>query len=523
MPVEARSVPAPEAARTPPGERLGLALAVIVTAQLMLILDGTIMNIALPSIQTDLGVSSANLAWVVTAYALVFGGLLLLGGRAGDLFGRLRVFRIGIVVFTLASLLGGLAPNEGVLIGARALQGVGAAITAPAALSLIATTFPEGPARNRAMGVYGAMNGLGSTLGLLLGGLLTEYLDWRWVLLVNIPIGAAVIIGTRVLKDGSRGTGRLDVPGALTGTVGLTSLVYGLTRGGSEGWDDAAAMGSLIAAAVMLTVFLVLQARSSHPMLPLRLLRDRNRGGAYATMLLIGAGMFAMYYFLTLFMQQILGYSAMRTGLAYLPFSIGMFVSAGLLGPRLAGRFAPRAIVAPGLAVSALGVLWFSTLDPGADYLTRLAPAMLITSLGLGMSFVPLTLGAVSGVSQQDAGIASAVLNTSTQVGGALGLAFLPGLASGAADDRLPDASATFFRALAADDGTLLARAADALTHGYGRAYLAVAALYAAAMVILLLAVNTRSPRQAQAGPPAEAKNTEGTKDGAYVMDSAKD
>ncbi|MFG2259009.1 MFS transporter [Streptomyces mirabilis] len=278
------------------GRHLGLALFVIAAAQLMVVLDATITNIALPAIQTDLGVSDANLAWIVNSYALAFGGLLLLGGKAGDLFGRRKMFQVGTAVFTLASLLGGLAPNESLLIGARVLQGVGAALAAPSALALITTTFPAGKSRNTAMGVYAAMGGVGATVGLLLGGTLTDLLDWRWVFFVNIPIGLAVLAGTRTLVEAERHPGRLDVPGAITGTGGLIALVYGITRGGEHGWTDGVTLVSFAAAAVLLTAFLYLQARTVDPMMPLRLFKDRTRSGSYATMLFIGAGMFATFY-----------------------------------------------------------------------------------------------------------------------------------------------------------------------------------------------------------------------------------
>ncbi|MEU6226848.1 MFS transporter [Streptomyces sp. NPDC047042] len=494
MSVEERPVAARGA--TPSPEHQGLALTVLATAQLMIILDSTIMNIALPSLQEDLGIDSGRLAWVVTAYVLAFGGLLLIGGRAGDIFGRRRVFRAGLTVFTLASLVGGLAPNETVLIAARALQGAAGAVVAPSTLALIVATFAEGPARRRAMGVYGSMNGVGSTLGLLLGGILTASLSWRWVLLVNVPIGVAVLAGTRLLKDAGHNPGRLDVRGALTGTVGMTSLVYGIARGGEEGWGDPLTLGTLLLGVVLLGVFLVLQRSTPQPMMPLRLLKDRNRGGVYGAMLLIGAGMFAMYYFLTLYMQQILGWSALRTGVSYLPLSLGMFVAGGFLAPRLAARFPTRAVTGPGLALSVLGVLWLAMLTPDSSYAFHLAPAMLLTSVGLGLCFVPLTIRVVGSVDPRETGIASGVLQTTTQVGGALGLSLLPGIAVGAADSRLPAASESFFRAVAEDDGALRARAADALTHGYGQAFLVVACLYAVAMVTVLAAVNATRPRQ---------------------------
>ncbi|SEF85698.1 drug resistance transporter, EmrB/QacA subfamily [Thermomonospora echinospora] len=484
----------------PAGGRQGIALLVIAMAQLMVVLDGTITNIALPSIQTDLGVSEANLAWIVNAYALAFGGLMLLGGKAGDLYGRRRVFRLGVAVFTAASLLGGFANGEAMLIAARVLQGVGAAVAAPTALSLIATTFPEGRPRNRAMGVYAAMSGLGATLGLLLGGTLTEYLDWRWVLFVNVPIGLAVLAGTGSLGEGERGHGRLDVPGALTGTTGMIALVYAITRGGEHGWGDRITLAGFACAAVLLAAFLALQARGRNPMLPLRLLRDRNRAGSYSAMLFIGAGMFATFYFLTLYMQLVLQYGAVETGLAYLPFSLGMGVSAGV-GSQLASRVAPRTLAAPGLVVAAAGMGWLGTLTPDSSYTTALMPAMFVTAVGLGMSFVPMTLGAVSRVAEHETGIASALLNSAQQVGGALGLAALSTISTTAADDRLPHATERFFQGLAQHDFALVARAADALTHGYTRALWAAGACFAVALVITLTAVN--AGRQEDAGKVA--------------------
>ncbi|MDH6590033.1 EmrB/QacA subfamily drug resistance transporter [Streptomyces sp. SAI-133] len=488
----------PSTEEEPAGHHFGLALFVIAAAQLMVVLDGTITNIALPSIQTDLGVSAPNLAWVVNSYALAFGGLLLLGGRAGDLFGRRRMFRIGIAVFTLASLLGGLAPNEQLLIGARVLQGIGAAIAAPTALSLIASNFPEGKPRNRAMGVYAAMSGLGSTIGLLLGGTLTDYLDWRWVFFVNIPIGLVVLLGTRLLAEGQRNHGRLDVPGAVAGTGGLISLVYAITRGGQDSWTDTLTLTFFGAAAVLLLLFVALQARTTHPMMPLRLFRDRNRAAAYATMLFLGAGMFATFYFLTLYMQQILGYSPVRTGFAYLPFSFGMGVAAGA-SSRLVARLAPRMIAGPGLLIGAVGMFWFSTLEPGSSYATHLMPAMFVTAVGLGMSFVPMTLGAVSGVRDQDSGIASALLNTAQQVGGALGLAVLSTISTTAANDKLPQAAETFYKAVGMKDFALARQAAEALTHGYTTAFTVAAVLFVAGLLITVIAMNAKKQQHTEA------------------------
>lgn len=475
----------------PPRPRPAVALIVIAAAQLMVVLDGTITNIALPSIQEDFGVSGSNLAWIVNSYALAFGGLLLLGGRSGDLFGRRRMFRIGITVFVVASVTGGFAVNEAMLIGARVLQGIGGAIAAPTALSLIAVNFAEGPQRNRAMGVYAAMAGLGSTVGLLLGGVLTDYLNWRWVFFVNIPIGILVLIGTVVLSEGHRNVGRLDVPGAVAATGGLLALVYAITRGGQHGWADTVTLGCFGVAAVMLAAFVLWQLRTTHPMLPLRLFAVRSRSGSYATMLCIGAGMFATFYFLTLYMQQILGYSPVKTGFAYLPFSIGMALAAAV-SSKLAERLPPRMIAAPGLAIGTAGMLWFSTLEPGSSYWSHLMPAMFATAVGLGLSFVPMTLGAVSHVRDEDTGIASALLNTSQQVGGALGLAVLTTIATAASDRRLPDADTAFFGGLATRDPDLVQRAATALTHGYTTAFSVAAASFATGLLIAAITINAR-------------------------------
>ncbi|MFJ4909858.1 MFS transporter [Streptomyces sp. NPDC093249] len=491
----------PTAAPPGTGRHLGMALIVIASAQLMVVLDGTITNIALPSLKEDLAISASGLAWVVNSYVLAFGGLLLLGGRVGDLFGRRRMFRVGIALFTVASLLGGFAGSPELLIGARVLQGVGAAVAAPTALSLIATTFPEGAPRNKAMGVYAGMSGIGATVGLLLGGVLTEYLDWRWVFFVNVPIGLAVLFGTKVLAEGDRVRGRLDLPGAVTGTAGLISLVYAITRGGEHGWTNGGTLAFFGAAAVLLTVFVFLQTKVAAPMLPLRLLADRNRAGSYVTMLFIGAGMFAMFYFLSLYMQQVLGFNALETGLAYIPFSLGMGMATGA-GSKLVARFAPRALTIPGLALAAAGMLWFGTMTPESSYWTHIMPAMFLTAVGLGTAFLPVTLGAVSGVDHKDAGIASALLNTAQQIGGAIGLAVLATVSTTTADEKLPHADGAYYQALATKDTGLLERAASALTDGYTAALVGSAALMVAGVVVVGLAVNAKRPTSGAADRP---------------------
>jgi predicted MFS family arabinose efflux permease len=339
------------------------------------------------------------------------------------------------------------------------------------------------------MGVYAAMAGVGATVGLLLGGMLTDYLSWRFVFFVNIPIGLGVLAGTRLLAEAERHPGRLDLPGALTGTGTVIALVYGITRGGQSGWSNALTLASFAASAVLLAVFLAVQTRAAHPMLPLRLLKDRTRAGSYVTMLLIGSGMFATFYFLTLYMQLILGYSPVKTGFAYLPFSIGMGMAAGL-SSKLVTHVAPRLIAGPGLLIAAAGMYWFSTLTPHSSYTTELMPAMFVTALGLGSGFVPMTLGAVHHVAHRDAGIASALLNTAQQVGGALGLAVLSTISTSAANAKLPAAAQALYQGLATKDGVLVARAGAAVTHGYTAAFIAAAAMFLAGLIVTALANN---------------------------------
>ena len=417
-------------AATAGDRRLGLALVLIATAQLMVVLDGTIVNVALPHIQRALGFSGTGLEWVVNAYAITFGGLLLLGGRAGDILGRRRVFIFGLLLFSAASLLGGLATSQWWLLTARAVQGVGGAVIAPTALALITTNFPEGGERNRAFGVYAAMSGGGSAMGLLLGGLLTTYASWRWVLFVNVPIGILVAAAApRVLAESPRRPGRIDVAGAITGTGGVALLVYGLskTATGPDGvshWGDAQVLTSLAASVVLLVSFVLIERRSSHPLLPMRVLADRNRSGAYLIMLCIGTALFGLFFFLTLFMQNVLGYSAIRSGIAYLPFAIGVVI-ASTLASRLVPRIGARPLILAGTGAVAGGTFWFSRLTEQAGYAGQLLGPMLVTACGLGLVFVPLSLVALHNVAEQDSGVASSLLNTGQQVGGAIGLALL--------------------------------------------------------------------------------------------------
>jgi EmrB/QacA subfamily drug resistance transporter len=409
---------------------LGLALAIISAAQLMVVLDASIVNVALPSIQRDLHFSRGNLIWVVDAYTLAFGGFLLLGGRTGDLFGRRRMFMIGIGAFTVASFLGGLATTQGWLIGARVLQGTAGAIAAPTALALIASTFPEGRQRNRAMGVYAAMSGAGAAVGVLAGGILTDYLSWRWVFFVNIPIGLLVMFGTwRVLSETETTKGGLDLPGALLATGGMTSIVYGLIHASETSWSSTWTVVALVGGAVLLVAFVLLESRTKHPLMPLDLFKVRNRSAAYGTMLAIGTAMFAMFFFLTLFIQDVLGYSPLRAGLAFLPFTIVIIVTA-LTVSRVVGKSGTKPPLMVGTLLAAGGMFWMSKVSVGTTYLTGLLPSMVLVAAGLAMCFVPLTLTVLAGVRRDQAGIASALLNSGQQVGGSLGLAALGTIAA---------------------------------------------------------------------------------------------
>jgi len=472
---------------TPSGS--ALALLVIATAQLMLVLDDSIANIALPSIQRQFGVSSSALPWVVNAYVLAFGGLLLLGGRVGDLFGRLRTFRGGLGIFTLASLAGGFAWNLESLIAARALQGVGAALAAPNGLALIATNFPVGAPRNKAMAVYGAMSALGITAGVLLGGVLTGMLSWRWVFFINAPIGVAVLLGSRVLVEGERGRGKLGLFGAVAGTGAMMALAYGVTHAGEGGLADSDTLLSLGAAAILLAIFVAIQARSFDPMLPLSLLAERNRAGSYGAMLLFGAGMMGTYYLLTLYLQQVLGFGPARAGFAALPFAIGIVIGAGL-SSKLVEKVAPRVVAVPGLLIGAAGMLWLSRLSVDSSYLVHVLPGVFAVSSGLGVTAIATTLTAVHGVPEERAGVASAAVNMAQQIGAALGIASMTAISTAVAGAKVPQAASAL--ATAGGDHAAAARAAEALASGYSAAFMAGSALLLIAAVVVGWAVNTR-------------------------------
>ena len=408
----------------------GLALAVIATAQLMVVLDATIVNVALPHIQKALGFSGSGLEWVVNAYALTFGGLLLLGGRAGDVLGRRRMFITGLLLFSAASLAGGFSDSPGFLLAARAVQGAGAAITAPAALSLITFTFPEGAARNKAMGVYASMSVAGGAVGLLAGGVLTTYASWRWVLFVNVPIGLVVATAAyRVLIETPRHRGRFDLPGAITGSLGIASLVYGLSNAatspnGVSHWGDAKVIVSFIVAVVLLVAFVFTETRSPHALLPLPLLRDRNRSGAYLIFGGAGTTIFGMFFFLTLFMQTVWGYSALKTGFAYMPFTVAVLM-ASATAAQLVPKVGPRPLLLVGSTVSTGGLFWMSRITEHSSYAGSVLGPTMLAGIGIGMLFVPSSLTALSGVKESDSGVASSLLNTAQQVGGSMGLAVL--------------------------------------------------------------------------------------------------
>ncbi|MDG5804132.1 MFS transporter [Streptomyces ossamyceticus] len=405
--------------------RPGIALTVIAACQLMVVLDATIVNIALPHIQESLKFSTTDLTWVVSAYTLTFGGLLLLGGRAGDILGRRRVFMTGILVFTLASLLGGLAQEPWQLLAARALQGVGGAIASPTSLALITTTFPEGPERNRAFGVFAAVSAGGGAIGLLAGGMLTEWLDWRWVLFVNVPIGVLIaVLAPMYISESERHPGRFDIAGALTSTAGMASLVYGFIRAAEEGWRDGLTIGSFAAAVVLLLAFGYIESRAKEPITPLRMFADRNRSGTYVIMLSLAAAMFGMFFFIVLFVQNVLRYTPIEAGLAFLPVTVAIVTGAGL-SQRFLPVLGPKPFMLGGSTLVALGLAWQTLISPDSSYVSGVLGPMLLFGFGMGLNFVTLTLTAVSGVAPHEAGAASGLLNATQQVGGSLGLSIL--------------------------------------------------------------------------------------------------
>ncbi|MFF4351932.1 MFS transporter [Streptomyces sp. NPDC001530] len=422
--VPSTSTSPPEAAPDQ-SARLGTALLVIVTAYLMVGVDSTVVNVALPAIQNDLAFTPTGLSWVLNAYTLAFGGLLLLGGRVGDIVGRRRTLTIGVLLFATSSLLGGLATENAWLLTARALQGVGAALTAPSTLALITTNFPEGPRRHHALGVYSSMAGIGASIGLVLGGMLTSWASWRWALLINVPIGIAVAAALpRFVTETPRHAGRFDAAGALTGTAGMTSLVYAFIQVSEGGWGDIQAQLGFSAAAALLAGFTLIESRAGQPIMPLRLFADRNRAGGYAGVLLLPAGMFGAFYFLTLICQQVLEYSPLRAGFAFLPMTLAMFTTVRFV-PRLLARFGAKPVLLTGMGLLVAAAAWLWRLQPGDGYLSGLFGPLLLMGLGVGLSFMPLNATILAGVEPREAGAGSGLLQTLQWLGGTLGLSIL--------------------------------------------------------------------------------------------------
>lgn len=447
-----------------------IPLLVIATAQLMLVLDDSIVNIALPSIQQALGVDAVHLPWIVNAYILAFGALLLLGGRIGDLWGQRRTLQVGIAIFVLASLAGGLGQNTMMLIAARAVQGLGAALASPNALALIATTFAERKTRDTALSLYGAMSGLGIVVGLLLGGVLTSTFGWRWVFFINVPIGLLVLLGSRTLIAAERNRGQLGIGGAVLGTGGMIALIYAITRFGEDGFTDPLALTLVGVAAALLAVFIATQARSRSPLIPLSLFRNRNRTGAYASVLLLAIGPMGTLYVITLYLQKVQQFTPMQTGAAWLPFAVGLVLGTAS-APKLLLRIALRVVAGTGALLSALAAFWFSTIAVDTSYWPHLAPAMFLLGLGFSLGILALIQAAVYRVDEDKAGIASALFNSAQQIGVALGLAVLAGIAATITarpeNTDLPPAAALvtgYSTAMTVAAGVLLAAGILALT-----------------------------------------------------------
>jgi EmrB/QacA subfamily drug resistance transporter len=472
--------------------RKWFALALLCTVQFMVVLDIAVVNVALPSIQTDLGFSQENLQWVISAYALLFGGFLLLGGRAADLLGRRRVFLVGIVVFTAASLLSGFAWSEGSLIGARALQGLGAAIISPAALSILTTTFAEGPERNTALGAWGAVGAFGAVAGVLLGGILTDLLSWQWIFYVNAPVGIGAFLLVPVLLAESRdATARsFDLPGAALVTGGLVVLVYAITQANGYGWGSVETVGLFAAAIVLLAGFVAREATASDPLMPLSIFRLRTLVGANVAGLILGTVLFAMFLMLTLYMQQVLGYSPLRTGVSYLAVA-GSAIVWSALAAQLVTRLGVKRVLVIGMAFLTAGLAYFTQVSVGGSYTSDLLPGFLVIAVGMGFSFVPISIAALAGVKPSEAGLASGLINTSQQIGGALGIAALSAVATSTTTDRLASGS----------------QRAIALTEGFHAAFVGGTAVAVVGVLVALFVVRGRDLDSA--GAPAIAPEME--------------
>ena len=460
-------------------------LAILGIAQLMIVLDTSVVNIALPSAQKALHFSNENRQWIVTAYALAFGSLLLVGGRIGDLLGRKRLFIAGTIGFAAASAVGGAAQSVDVLVTARALQGVFAALMAPAALSLVSTTFTDPRERGTAFGIWGGIAGGAGVIGLLLGGVLTESLSWRWTLFINLAFAVPAAIGAVALlrPDARSGGARIDVPGTVTATFGLFALVYGFAHAESHGWGSSTTVGFLVAGVLLLVAFVATQLRAAHPLLPLRVVLDRNRGGSLLILGLLGVGVFAVFLFLTYFLQQIKGYPPNMSGLAYLPLTAVLVISAGLTNARLLPRTGPRPLIALGMALSAISFALFAQFDIHSSYATGVLPGLLVAGVGLGLVFAPATDIATRGVSAADAGVASAMVNATNQVGGSLGIALLSTLSATAATHYLTGRH---------PNPSVLAHAA---VHGYATAYWWAVGIFAAGALIAAVLLRRGAPR----------------------------
>ena len=460
--------PAPDRWRT---------LFVIAIAQLMVVLDASIVNIAIPSAKAELGITDANQQWVVTAYTLAFGSLLLLGGRIADFVGRKKIFIIGLLGFAAASALGGIASTQGLLFASRGLQGVFGALLAPAALSIVSVTFTDPKERARAFGVYGAISGGGAAIGLILGGTLTEYFSWRWCLGVNTPIAlvAGLLAFKYVHESKAGGDHSYDLPGTLTASAGLFALVYGFNEAATKGWSANITIAFLIASAILLIAFFVIEKKVKNPLMPLRVLSERNRGGSYLGSLVVGAGLFSMFLFLGIYLQTVLGYSPLKSGFAFMPFTAGIIIFAGVAS-QLLPKVGPRPLMVPGLIAAAIGLLLLTQITPETSYVTHVLPALLIMSSGMALVFIPISTTALHGVGNRDAGVASALINTSQQVGGSLGTALLNTVAATAT---------TSYMTANATKSPLFG-----LTHGFTVAFTVSAALLIIGAIVLALFIN---------------------------------
>jgi EmrB/QacA subfamily drug resistance transporter len=478
------------------------ALLVISLAQLMVVLDSTIVNIALPAAQRDLGFSDGNRQWVITAYTLAFGGLLLLGGRIADIAGRKRTFMIGLIGFAVASAIGGSAVSTGMLLGARALQGFFAALLAPSALSLVAVSFTDARERAKAFGVFSAVAGGGGAIGLILGGVLTEYLNWRWCLYVNVPITVVAGLGAvMVIRDveHSRNTNRLDIPGALLVSLGLVSLVYGFTRAESDGWTAAWTLGSFVAAVLLLAAFAVVESVVKAPLLPLRVLTERNRGGAFLGLGIAVIGMFGLLLFITYYLEVVKAWSPVVTGVAFLPLVVGLVVGSAQLGGRLLHRVAPRTLMAPGFLAGALGMLLLTQLKVDSSYALLILPCMILLGVGLGVGFITAMHLATHGVEPRDAGVASAMVNTSQQIGGSIGTALLNTIAAGSTAAYLAG------RAIGNDTHAAPRILNEAAVHGYVTASWWIFGVMLAAAAVVAVFVNAKHENATPAPEPDPA------------------